>query len=224
MSEYKALKVADLRKLAQEKGIELPWGYVKKCVLAELLKIDVPKKGERDPNRPKKPLSPFFRFMNDNRKKYNDSASVVMKKLSEQWKEHKENETKLYKQYVKDYEKDMKQHKEKMTVYRGVITHPKKPQTPYFIYMDKMRPKYIKKYPEKSLTLITKEIAEKWNNMSSKEKKTFEEKCEPIILKQKEEYKEYSEFKKKRFSKLKDKHTSTKVINKIIAKEWNEQN
>lgn len=223
MSEYKSLKVADLRKLAIEKGIELPTGYTKKCDLAELLNIDVPKKGVRDPNRPKKPLSPFFRFMNDHRNEYKDSASVIMKKLSKEWKNHKENETKLYKKYVKEYEADMRKHKENMTKYRGELSHPKKPQTPYFIYMDEMRPKYLKKYPQKSLTLITKEIAEKWNNMDSKEKKTFEKKCDPIISKQREEYKEYSEFKKKRFSKLKEEYTSQKIINKIIAKEWNEQ-
>ncbi|MES1922622.1 FACT complex subunit ssrp1 [Bonamia ostreae] len=57
---------------------------------------------------------------------------------------------------------------------------PKKPLTPYFVFMNENRAEFKKNHPDKKVTEIGKLLGEKWRSLSEKEKTVFVEKSKEL--------------------------------------------
>merc|ERR1711937_951516 len=73
--------------------------------------------GKRDPERPKRPLTGFLRFVAEKRKSEPDvKATALLKKASEQWKAMSEVECKPYNQ---SYELEKARYAEELKAYKA---------------------------------------------------------------------------------------------------------
>lgn len=87
----------------------------------EIKKNNVNKKKFKDPNMPKKPMTPFIFFNKENideykRKNPNEKVYVtkIVKKSGEDWKKLKENEKE---KYIKMFDKDKKRYEKEIIKY-----------------------------------------------------------------------------------------------------------
>lgn len=156
---------------------------------------------------PRKPISGFFLFNAENRAKVRAihpgvSAAVVMKELSQMWRNLTKDEKDVYlkksariKQEYLDY---MREHglvggkKRKFDQTTVVNTKndkaiPRKPLSAYFIFNQEHRKKVRENNVGKAAPTVMKVLSQMWNALTDKEKRVYEEKA----ARMKQEYQDY---------------------------------
>jgi hypothetical protein len=124
-------------------------------------------KKKRDPNKPKRPLSAFFLFMIAERKKVQAKhpemkAKEIAIAMGAKWR--KSTPKKKSK-----FEKEAKKLKEKYEVEKKAYLKtlpPKRPKSAYLCFCSDQRPDVKKKFPDKKMTDIAKELGQLWRGIS----------------------------------------------------------
>ena len=217
------IKREELIKKCYEQGIKLPSGYISKQKLFELLNIQ---KKEKDPNRPKKNNSVFFKFCKDNKTKFPTlNQRERNKKLGVIWTEHKEKEDKIYKKYMEEFEKEAIKYKKEAIKYKKTLKIPR-PTTTFFLFSKEIRQTIKDENPDLSTIEITKKIGKKWKKLSKEEQKIYEKKYKNLIEKQKKEYEPFKLFKQKERTNVKKEfpNFNKKEIEKELTKRFNSTN
>uniref|UniRef100_A0A1B6KJS9 HMG box domain-containing protein n=1 Tax=Graphocephala atropunctata TaxID=36148 RepID=A0A1B6KJS9_9HEMI len=73
-------------------------------------------------------------------------------------------------------------HKQSFYDKLNVPPKPKKPMTPFFLFMAQVRPTLTKEYPEKKITELVKIAAERWTNVDSKLKEKLTQQYKDEII------------------------------------------
>ncbi|GKY96421.1 hypothetical protein MPSEU_000601600 [Mayamaea pseudoterrestris] len=162
-------------------------------------------KKKKDPNAPKRPMSAYMFFTNENRgriKEENPDAEFgqLGKLAGAEWKslssEDKEKydvmataDKERYKEAMKDYtqpdDSDSSPAKGKKGKRKKDPNAPKKATTSFLAFSNEIRPKVKADYPDASFGELGKKIGEMFRNLTSEEK----EKYEQIAQKDKQRYK-----------------------------------
>merc|ERR1719219_1891546 len=160
----------------------------------------------KDMNAPKRALSAYFLWTNDNRAKVqkdNPEASVtdMSKILGDMWKTVGDAAKKKYQDKYeaakKKYEKEMEKYrktpefaahqarvqeeklKDTKKSFRKDENAPKRPLSAYFIWMNEVgRPAYTKAHPSADIGSVGKALGEEWKSMTDKAKAPFQDKAE----------------------------------------------
>eukprot|EP01059_Diplonema_ambulator_P016670 TRINITY_DN2838_c0_g2_i1.p1 TRINITY_DN2838_c0_g2~~TRINITY_DN2838_c0_g2_i1.p1 ORF type:complete len:218 (+),score=129.05 TRINITY_DN2838_c0_g2_i1:62-655(+) len=181
-------------------------------------------KGKKDPNAPKKPLSGYMLFCQDEREKVKKEnsdlkAKEILTELGKRWgelgddekeeyneksKEAKEQYKKDYAEYIANKDSDEEESEEpKKGKKRKAATKkekdpnaPKKPLTPFFMYSQKMRPEIKEENPDMAAKDVAKEIGARWKDLDDDEKKTYQDEYQEAMKAWKEEMADYQPAKK----------------------------
>jgi len=138
-------------------------------------------KTTRDPERPKKPVTPWLKFMADFRAKNALTAAPikgteVMKAAAVEWKSasDKSQWEQGYEATKKAYETEMEAYKQsgKLEAWKRDPEKPKRPLSGYMRYASEVRPKFS---GVGKITEQMKEIAKAWKAQSAEEKLPYEE-------------------------------------------------
>jgi hypothetical protein len=151
--------------------------------------VDKSPKKKADPNAPKKPLSAYIIFCNNNREAINKAdptitAKQVLQKLGAAWKSISEKEKKHYEELAK---KDVERYENQMKGYtptpetevkgRGKKSDgPTRPMTAYMFFCQAERENVKRDHPTLPGKEITKKLGEKWHTLSDDQKAPFEAK------------------------------------------------
>lgn len=157
-----------------------------------------PSKPIKDPNAPKKPLSAYFLFTNDERQKIksefpNMGITDIAKETGRRWanipsdsREH----------YESRYQESRNQYDQDMTTYNQNNHHPsstgnsrpqkkvkdpnapKQPLSAYFLYQNQERDKIKQANPNFSICEIAKELGKRWGEMPQEVKQHYTQKAE----------------------------------------------
>jgi len=185
--EHKEGTVGALRKECIDLKIKLGSGYTCKAKLLELLgRQDVKKTKKKDENKPKRPITSFFIFSNENRKKVAQNnkgvaPTGISKKLGEMWENLDPEEKEPFETEAKEYSQIYKKEKEQ---YDKETKGPKRGRSAYiFFCMDKYKEEDIKALESRERV---KTAAKLWKKTKGNEKERL-----PYILlaeKDKERY------------------------------------
>merc|ERR1712241_1533642 len=142
-------------------------------------------KPRKDPNAPKKPLSAYFLFSQDERLKvkaeYPDySITEVAKELGRRWASIDPNVKSGYEQR---YQESRKQYEQAMTAYKPQKKKkdpnaPKQPLSAYFIFSSEERQKVKALHPNYSICEVAKELGRRWADMAPEVKQRFQQMAE----------------------------------------------
>lgn len=143
---------------------------------------------KKDPNAPKKPQSAYLIFCNDNRSKVKEEnpdikATDVMKRLSEMWKDVKEDKKKSQ-IYIKKAEKAKEEYLKAMEKYTpppgfGKKKEPKVKRAPtgYIIFCNDNRSRVKEENPDFKTTDVMKELGRLWSSLEAGEKQSYLDKA-----------------------------------------------
>jgi len=158
----------------------------------------------KDENAPKRPLSAYLLWANENReavKEENPDAAMtdLSKILGDKWKALSEGAKKKYQDNFQKksekYHKAMEKYKktpqyaahaalvkeaklvESKKPFRKDENAPKRPPTGYLLWTGIERPKYMKKNPEAPVTEVMKALAAQWKDMPESERQKFNDKA-----------------------------------------------
>lgn len=132
------------------------------------------KKKEKDPNRPKRPLTAFMRYSSKRRSKIRledptKSMIQISKIIGEEWRNLSANDKRpFHDAATKDHE-EYRVAKEKYDA-----SKPKRPRTSYALFMKTNRAYIAKKNPNVSPRELMKFIAAEWKALNSVEKEKYE--------------------------------------------------
>lgn len=139
----------------------------------------------KDPNAPKKPLSAYFLFSQDERLKvkaeYPDySITEVAKELGRRWASI---DPAVKSQYEQRYQESRKQYEQAMTAYKPQKKKkdpnaPKQPLSAYFIFSGEERQKVKAIHPNYSICEVAKELGRRWADMAPEVKQRFQQMAE----------------------------------------------
>jgi len=139
----------------------------------------------KDPNAPKKPLSAYFLFSQDERLKvkaeYPDySITDVAKELGRRWAAIDPG---VKVQYEQRYQESRKQYEQAMTAYKPQKKKkdpnaPKQPLSAYFIFSSEERQKVKAIHPGYSICEVAKELGKRWADMNPEVKQRFQQMAE----------------------------------------------
>lgn len=139
----------------------------------------------KDPNAPKKPLSAYFLFSQDERLKvkqeYPDySITEVAKELGRRWASIDPG---VKSQYEERYQVSRKQYEQAMTAYKPQKKKkdpnaPKQPLSAYFIFSAEERQKVKAVHPGYSICEVAKELGRRWADMAPEVKQRFQQMAE----------------------------------------------
>jgi hypothetical protein len=139
----------------------------------------------KDPNPPKKPLSAYFLFSQDERLKvkaeYPDySITEVAKELGRRWASI---DPAVKSQYEQRYQESRKQYEQAMTAYKPQKKKkdpnaPKQPLSAYFIFSSEERQKVKAIHPGYSICEVAKELGRRWADMAPEVKQRFQQMAE----------------------------------------------
>lgn len=142
-------------------------------------------KKNKDPNAPKKPLSAYMFFCQENRPKVLEEnkdikATDVMKELGERWSKIKDN-TKAVTPYKKKAEKAKEEYQKAMDGYtpppgfasKKKSDKPKRAPTSYLLFCKEKRPEVKKNNPELKATELLKVFGEMWRKVPESEKDKY---------------------------------------------------
>lgn len=139
----------------------------------------------KDPNAPKKPLSAYFLFSQDERLKvkaeYPDySITEVAKELGRRWASI---DPAVKSQYEQRYQESRKQYEHAMTAYKPQKKKkdpnaPKQPLSAYFIFSSEERQKVKAIHPNYSICEVAKELGRRWADMAPEVKQRFQQMAE----------------------------------------------
>ena len=139
----------------------------------------------KDPNAPKKPLSAYFLFSQDERLKVKAefpdySITEVAKELGRRWASI---DPAVKSQYEQRYQESRKQYEQAMTAYKPQKKKkdpnaPKQPLSAYFIFSSEERQKVKAIHPNYSICEVAKELGRRWADMAPEVKQRFQQMAE----------------------------------------------
>jgi len=139
----------------------------------------------KDPNAPKKPLSAYFLFSQDERLKVKGenpdySITEVAKELGRRWAVI---DPSLKAQYEQRYQNAKKLYDQEMTAYKPQKKKkdpnaPKQPLSAYFIFSTQERLKVKNENPNFSICEVAKELGRRWAEMDPATKQRFQAQAE----------------------------------------------
>merc|ERR1712088_113168 len=139
----------------------------------------------KDPNAPKKPLSAYFLFSQDERLKVKAenpeySITEVAKELGRRWASI---DPALKSQYEQRYQESRRQYEQAMTAYKPQKKKkdpnaPKQPLSAYFIFSSEERQKVKAIHPNYSIREVAKELGRRWADMAPEVKQRFQQMAE----------------------------------------------
>jgi len=141
-------------------------------------------KMKKDPNAPKKPLSPYFLFWQDERLKVKAqfpdySITEEAKEVGRRWKVI---DPQLKQAYQSKYQECFRQYKHLMEGRLPKEKHtrdpgaPKKPLSPYFLYFQDERLKVKAQFPNYTVTEEAKEVGRRWAVIDPVLKQVYQQK------------------------------------------------
>ena len=139
----------------------------------------------KDPNAPKKPLSAYFLFSQDERLKvkaeYPDySITEVAKELGRRWAVI---DPAVKSSYEQRYQESRRQYEQAMQAYKPQKKKkdpnaPKQPLSAYFIFSAEERLKVKGEHPSYSICEVAKELGRRWADMSPEIKQRYQQMAE----------------------------------------------
>jgi len=131
-------------------------------------------KKEKDPNRPKRPLTAFMRYSSTRRSKIRlekpgMSMVEISKLIGEEWRNLCDNDKRPFHDAAT---KDHEEYKIAKAAYDK--SKPKRPRTAYALFMKANRSSIAEEHPGVSPRDLMKHIAEKWKSLTSEEKSKYE--------------------------------------------------
>lgn len=142
-------------------------------------------KAMKDPNAPKKPLSAYFLFSQEERLKvkaeYPDySITEVAKELGRRWATI---DPTLKQSYEQRYQESRRQYEQAMQAYKPQKKKkdpnaPKQPLSAYFIFSSEERLKVKAEHPSYSICEVAKELGRRWADMSPEVKQRYQQMAE----------------------------------------------
>ena len=139
----------------------------------------------KDPNAPKKPLSAYFLFSQEERLKvkaeYPDySITEVAKELGRRWASIDPG---LKQSYEQRYQESRRQYEVQMQAYKPQKKKkdpnaPKQPLSAYFIFSAEERLKVKAEHPSYSICEVAKELGRRWADMSPEVKQRYQQMAE----------------------------------------------
>lgn len=136
------------------------------------------KKKTRDPTKPKRPLSPYMLFANEQRAVFrskfpNESLMEVSKRIAAAWRALEDRAS-----YEADAATLKEAYQKAMEAWRAKQPPKiKRPRSAYALYVQAKRPEFAAKFPDKSSTELMKEMGLAWRGASEDEKNSFREKA-----------------------------------------------
>jgi len=144
-----------------------------------------PGKPMKDPNAPKKPLSAYFLFSQDERLKVRAefpdySITEVAKELGRRWATI---DPALKQQYEQRYQESRRDYETAMTAYKPQKKKkdpnaPKQPLSAYFIFSQEERLKVKSENPSYSICEVAKELGRRWADMAPEVKQRYQQMAE----------------------------------------------
>ncbi|QQP36438.1 High mobility group protein B2like, partial [Caligus rogercresseyi] len=139
----------------------------------------------KDPNAPKKPLSAYFLFSQEERLKvkaeYADySITEVAKELGRRWATI---DPAVKQTYEQRYQGSRRQYEQAMAAYKPTKKKkdpnaPKQPLSAYFIFSSEERLKVKGEHPSYSICEVAKELGRRWADMSPDVKQRYQQMAE----------------------------------------------
>ena len=139
----------------------------------------------KDPNAPKKPLSAYFLFSQDERLKVKAefpdySITEVAKELGRRWATI---DPALKQQYEQRYQESRREYEQAMTAYKPQKKKkdpnaPKQPLSAYFIFSSEERLKVKAENPSFSICEVAKELGRRWAEMAPEVKQRYQQMAE----------------------------------------------
>lgn len=139
----------------------------------------------KDPNAPKKPLSAYFLFSQEERLKvkaeYPDySITEVAKELGRRWATI---DPAIKQSYEQRYQDSRRQYEQAMQAYKPQKKKkdpnaPKQPLSAYFIFSSEERLKVKDEHPNYSICEIAKELGRRWADMAPEVKQRYQQAAE----------------------------------------------
>lgn len=152
-----------------------------------------PSKPIKDPNAPKKPLSAYFLFTNDERAKIKAefpemSITEIAKETGRRWAQVSAQDRE---KYEARYQLSRNEYDQAMSTYNQMQTNrpqkktkdpnaPKQPLSAYFLYSNQERDKIKQANPEFTICEIAKELGKRWGEMSAEEKQQYTQRAEGL--------------------------------------------
>ena len=139
----------------------------------------------KDPNAPKKPLSAYFLFSQEERLKVKAefpdySITEVAKELGRRWAQIdpaiKQSYEQRYQESRRQYEQDLQAYKPQKKI-KGPNA-PKQPLSAYFLFSQEERLKVKAEHPNYSICEIAKELGRRWADMNPEVKQHYQQKAE----------------------------------------------
>jgi len=163
-------------------------------------------KKKKDPNAPKKAMTPYLAYLKERRpdlkkEQPNLKPTEFVTTMADEWKAFSSDKKQKYEKMAN---KDKERYQKEMANYKAPENSsssddespkskkgkgkgkkkekdpnaPKRPMTPYFIYLGEQRANAKKDNANAGVTQLAKILSEKWNNMSEAEKKPYKDKHE----------------------------------------------
>ena len=139
----------------------------------------------KDPNAPKKPLSAYFLFSQEERLKVKAefpdySITEVAKELGRRWATI---DPAIKQSYEQRYQDSRRQYEQAMQAYKPQKKKkdpnaPKQPLSAYFIFSSEERMKVKNEHPSYSICEVAKELGRRWADMSPEMKQKYQQMAE----------------------------------------------
>jgi len=139
----------------------------------------------KDPNAPKKPLSAYFLFSQEERLKVKAefpdySITEVAKELGRRWAQI---DPAIKQSYEQRYQESRRQYEQALQAYKPQKKKkdpnaPKQPLSAYFLFSQEERLKVKAEHPNYSICEIAKELGRRWADMNPEVKQHYQQKAE----------------------------------------------
>ena len=139
----------------------------------------------KDPNAPKKPLSAYFLFSQEERLKVKAefpdySITEVAKELGRRWATI---DPAIKQSYEQRYQESRRQYEQALQAYKPQKKKkdpnaPKQPLSAYFLFSQEERLKVKAEHPNYSICEIAKELGRRWADMNPEVKQHYQQKAE----------------------------------------------
>ena len=135
-------------------------------------------KGEKDEDKPKKPLTPFFLYVKENRSCVKDESGLtdnleVTKELSKRWNIIKTSGDSDFKKYCEMSDKQKNEYALKMQEYNNVHGIVDKPKTAFQHFKEENTETLKSEFPDISKKEIHLKLQKRWKELQS-------EKCDTV--------------------------------------------
>jgi len=158
-----------------------------------------------DPEKPKRPTTPWLRFLKEFRQTTTVKGKEVMSAGAKEWKAmpdaQKRRFEEPYEAECRVYEKALKEYVDsgKKAAWERPPDKPKKPVTAYMLYAQE----YREKHPHLKVTEASQIASELWKDMQPAEKVQYEQQYQINLAKYKDDIKAYNESGKEEEWKIK---------------------